>query len=117
MLSKINRLTKKKDFELIFKKGEVFKKDFLLFKTIKNLLGEGRFGFVVSKKVSNKASVRNKVKRRLRQAVLNKLKEFQPIKSAKNNTLDVVIVALPGIEKKEFTEIQKLITEFFKKYT
>jgi len=122
MLPKINRLTKKKDFELVFKKGIVFKNDFLLFKTIKNHLKESRFGFVVSKKISNKANIRNKVKRRLRQAVLNKLKEFKKSEVGSSlyegnsrDPVDVVIIALSGIEGKEFPQIQEMIIKFLRK--
>ena len=108
-MPKINRLTKEKDFEEIFKKGQSVKIDFLIFKILKNQLKESRFGFVVSKKVSNKATIRNKVKRRLRSIVS---KELNNIKHHK----DVVIIALAGIEKKEFFEIQNMIGSFFKKY-
>lgn len=108
MLPKINRLTKKKDFELVFKKGEVFKNTFLLCKTMKNNLKESRFGFVVSKKISSKAVVRNRVKRRLRQAFINNMRKFNP-------PIDVVVIALSGIEKKEFLEIQEKVVVFLNK--
>ena len=108
MLPKINRLTKKKDFELVFKKGESIKNDFLIFKILKNHLKESRFGFVVSKKVSNKATIRNKVKRRLRDVISGKLKEI-------GKSVDLIIITLPGIEKKEFSEIQEIIINYLKK--
>ena len=108
MLPKINRLTKKKDFDVVFKNGESIKNGFLAFKILKNNLKESRFGFVVSKKVSNKATIRNKVKRRLRDATHALLKEVK-------KPTDVVVVSLPGIEKKDFLEIQKLISDSFKK--
>ncbi len=129
MLPKINRLTKKKDFELVFKKGESIKNDFLIFKILKNHLKESRFGFIVSKKVSGKATVRNKIKRRLRKAVLNHLKEIHLIKfseaeisqkaklfSRVKKSVDLIIITLPKIEKKEFSEIQEVINNFFNKY-
>jgi len=107
VLPRANRLTKKKDFEVIFKKGKGVKDDFLIFKILKNHLKKSRFGFIVSKKVSNKATVRNKIKRRLRDAVFKKLDEIK-------NNIDVIIVALPGIENKEFSEIQEAIDKFLK---
>lgn len=113
MLSKINRLTKKKDFEAVFKNGKSLKKYFLLFRILKNNLKESRFGFVVSKKISNKATVRNKVKRRLRSAVLGQFKKNKL--PADNWCVDLVIIALPGIEKKEFSEIREIIKDSFKK--
>ena len=110
MLPNVNRLTKKKDFDLVFKQGETAKVDFLIVKTLKNQYPESRFGFIVSKKVSGKATVRNTVKRRLRQAVLNQLGRLK-------KSLDVVIVTLPGIEKKDFPTIEGVMEKVFKKVT
>src|SRR5205807_729859 len=84
VLPSINRLTKKKDFESVFKKGGSVKSGFLLCKMAKNHLPQSRFGFVVSKKISNKAVVRNKVKRRLRAIVLRAFKEHK-------NPIDVIM--------------------------
>lgn len=113
MLPKINRLTKKKDFETVFKNGKSFKRYFLLFKILKNNLKESRFGFVVSKKISNKATIRNKVKRRLRAIVSSQFKKNES--SADKQCIDLIIIALPGIEKKEFSEIQEVITKVLSK--
>jgi len=95
MLPQNNRLKKKKDFERVFKKGRGFKEDFLTLKTAKNDLDNSRFGFVVSQKVSKKATVRNKIKRMLRKIIEENL---QVIK--KGN--DVLIVTLPRMEIKDF---------------
>lgn len=111
MLPSIHRLTKKKDFDAVFKQGKTIKEGVIIGKIYYNRLTEDRFGFVVSKKVSKKATIRNTVKRRLRQSVLYSLRE-SPKKSQKS--LDVVIIALPGIEKKKFTEIQGLVGNFLK---
>ena len=108
MLPNINRLTKKKDFEVVFKLGKSIKDGFLLCKVMQNNLPQSRFGFVVSKKISNKAVMRNKVKRRLRKAVENHFKEYQ-------TPLDVVIISLSGIEKKEFLEIEEKVAKFLNK--
>ena len=108
MLPKINRLTKKSDFDLVFKKGKSTKSDFLIFKELKNHLKIARFGFVVSKKVSNKATVRNAVKRKLRAAVAKQLNGFK-------KPADIIMIALSGIVKKEFLEIQKTVADYLKK--
>ena len=108
MLPKLNRLTKKKDFDGVFKNGKSIKSDFLLCKAVKNNLEKSRFGFVVSKKISLKATVRNKIKRRLRKAVAGIMQQVK-------NPVDMVIVTLPGIEKKEYLEIEKVIKDSFKK--
>lgn len=109
MLPKVNRLTKKKDFEVVFKNGRTIKNDFLIYKVLKNHLPESRFGFVISKKISQKATVRNKIKRRLREAVYREIKYVkQPV--------DVIIFTLPKVKEKKFLEIQKVVGDFFKKY-
>ncbi len=107
MLPAKNRLTKKKDFDAVFKGGRSIKNGFLILKILKNQLKNSRFGFVVSKKVSNKAVVRNMVKRRLRKAVADGLKEMR-------ESADIVIITLPGTEKKEFSEIQEAIKKGFR---
>ena len=102
MLPKINRLTKEKDFEAVFKHGKSAKSGFLAVRVLKNNLPESRFGFVVSKKISTKATVRNKIKRRMRDAVVVQLKTISP-------PADVVVITMPSIVTKTFLEIKKAI--------
>lgn len=109
MLPKINRLTKKKDFDSVFKKGKSLKGDFLICKILKNSLRETRIGFIVSKKISNKATMRNKIKRRMRAAAISVLKNN--LKPA-----DIVIIGLPGVKKQEFQQIKSAIAGFLKSY-
>ncbi len=108
MLPQKNRIQKKKDIEKIFKKGRAFKEAPLVLKTIKNNLGTSRFGFVVSQKVSKKANVRNKVKRRLREIIRLELNSF---KAGSDN----LFITLPGIEKKDFPEIKKITEKLLAK--
>ena len=124
MLRKENRVTKKKDIERIFKKGKGFKEDFLILKTVKNNLNNSRFCFIVSKKISKKAVIRNKVKRILREAIkLNlKLSGFQSLAGGEKEDLfflssstDNLFIALTGIEKKEFKQINEVVEKLLKK--
>ena len=108
MLPKNNRLTKKKDFEYVFKKGRSFKEDFLILKIVEKHLGQIRFGFVVSQKISKKASLRNKIKRRISESVRFKIGKFK-------KRLDGILIALPEIEKKDFWKIDEIIEKLFKK--
>ena len=108
MLPKANCLKRKKDFEQVFKKGEGFVEDFLFLKFVLNNLKKSRFGIVVSQKISKKATIRNKIKRRIRaivSKVLPKIKEG----------VDLVLVAVPGLENKDFWEIEETINKLFKK--
>jgi ribonuclease P protein component len=100
MLSIQNRLKKEKDFERVFKQGSPIKGRLFFLKILKTENKTSRIGLSVSKKISNKAVVRNKIKRRLREAVRAELKK---------NSLsghDIVIVALPGIKKAGYPEIK-----------
>lgn len=102
MLPKINRIKKKKDFDVIFKNSKSIKTNLFVLKIAKNSLGINRFGFVVSTKVSKKATVRNKIRRRFAEVMRE---ETSSIKSG----TDLVLIALPGIEKKEFLEIKTAV--------
>jgi ribonuclease P protein component len=108
MLPKTLCLKNKKDFEKVFKIGSGFKEDFLYLKFAKNNLKNSRFGFVVSKKFSNKAVVRNKIKRRLRSLIeinLDKIKKG----------VDCIIIVRPGLEITDFWDLEKKIDKLFKK--
>ena len=108
MLTKANRIKKNKEIENVFKNSKNFKEGFLIVRVC--LTGEqnSRFGFVVSKKVSKKATVRNQVKRRLRQAIRKKQED---IKSG----LDIIITALPGAEKESFKQVGLTLNKIFLK--
>lgn len=108
MLPKKNRLKKKKDFEKVFKKGKGTKESFLFFKWVFNNLKISRFGFVVNQKVSKKAVLRNKVKRRLRELIKLKLPEIK-------NGIDGVFVAQPGLEKKDYKQIEDVLSKILPK--
>jgi ribonuclease P protein component len=103
---KINRIKNKKDFERIFKKAQgtpqSFKNNLLVLKITENNLKINRIGLVVNQKISKKANVRNKIKRRLIEAIKSELKS---IKTGK----DFIAIALPGIEKKNFSDIKKSV--------
>jgi ribonuclease P protein component len=108
MLAKVNRLKKKKDIEKVFEKGKGFKEDFLILKIVKNDLENSRFAFVVPRKISKKATLRNKIKRRLRELVRLKIKKIK-------KGMDLVLLALPGLEKKDFWQMEKIINRLFAK--
>lgn len=108
MLSKLNRLKKKKDFERVFKKGKGLKESFLVFKMARSRLKNSRFGFVVGKNVSKKANIRNKIKRRLREIVRIKIKKIK-------KGIDVVFIVQPGLETKDFWEIEEIINKILRR--
>jgi ribonuclease P protein component len=106
VLPKKNRLKKKKDFENIFRKGKSVKEDFLSFKWKLNGLKVSRFGFIVSQKISKKATVRNKIKRRLRELLKLNLLHLK-------KGIDGIFIACPGLEKKIFYDMETSIKNIF----
>lgn len=107
---KINPLKRKKDFEQIFKEGEGWRENYLFFKFLPNNLEKNRLGIIVSQKITKKATLRNKIKRQIREIIRSKLKEKE-----RSTSFDMVLVALPGLENKSFWEIKDLINKLFKK--
>lgn len=108
MLPKINRLKSEKDFGKVLRAGKKIKENFLILKFIQNSEKHPRFGVSVSKKISKKATVRNKIRRRL----LALCGAHAP--GIKRN-LDIAISALPGLENKSFPEIKKMVGDIFLK--
>jgi len=108
MLPKVNRLKREKDIEKVFKEGKAFKEDFLILKVVENGLRSSRFAFIVPQKVSKKATLRNKIKRRLSESVRIKMKN---IKTGR----DVILLAISGAEKKDFWEIEETLNKLFVK--
>ncbi len=108
MLAKQYRLQKDKDLKLVFKNGKAFSAGFLFLKLKKNNLQVSRFGFIVGKRISKKAAIRNKIKRRLREIIR---KNLDNIKSE----FDIVIWVKPVIADKNYQEIEQDIKELLKK--
>ena len=62
------RLAKARDFAAVYRKGRAFADRLLVLRLIENGLARNRYGFVTGRGIG-KAVVRNKVRRRLREAV------------------------------------------------
>lgn len=108
MLAKIGRLTKDKEFEKVFKTGRSFYTQLLGIKTIPNSLPHSRLGILVSNKVSKKAVLRNKIRRRIRETIRAEAEIIKP-------GFDFAIICLPEIANKEYGEIKEAINSCFKK--
>lgn len=102
MLPLRHRLRKTADIKRVFKNGQVLKEGLLLLKKSANDSESTRFAFIVSLKVSKKATLRNKIRRRLSEIIRAKLPEIK-------NGLDIILIGLPGIEKDDFKTIEKTV--------
>lgn len=110
MLPRQHRLSEK-DFPAVKKEGrKIFGPLFGLL--IREDQGEKReepeFGFVVSKRIDKRAVVRNKVKRRLDQALLFFLPKIEP-------GVKVIFLAKKSLIGREFTEIKAEMARMLKK--
>lgn len=85
MLPKHLRLRNPRDFEVVRLEGKRASGKLLALSYRPNTFGHNRYGFVVSKKVG-KAVVRNKVKRRLRAAIRDRMSNHTP-------GFDVILIA------------------------
>jgi len=104
MLKKQNRLSR----ILKTNKGNIYSSPFF---NIKIYEGEGeavRFGFVVSKKISTKAVVRNKTKRALRDAAEKFILKI-------NSKKDIIIYSKKEIDFKQKEDVLESMADIFKK--
>jgi ribonuclease P protein component len=108
MLKSANRLKKKKDFERVSKQGKTISQAFLVLKFFKNNQELSRVGIVVSKKVSNKAVVRNKIKRQLRAIMKDLIGQIKP-------GYDLVFFTRPSASQKDFESIAQVVNNLVKK--
>jgi len=107
-LPRENRLKKEEDFKKVFKKGRGFTNNLFVLKIVKNNLDISRFAFVISKKISKKATVRNRIKRRLDNVIRVDLPKIK-------KGWDGIIIVLPGAEIKDFKEIEEDINQLLEK--
>lgn len=102
MLSRALRLSQKKDFQRIFSHGRGGAAPLYRIKWLRNSVGVPRFGFVVANTISKKATKRNLVRRRLREAVRKNLSTSFP-------AIDVVIIAKPLLLTAHYKDIEREI--------
>ncbi|MCH8224604.1 MAG: ribonuclease P protein component [Chloroflexi bacterium] len=91
------RLTSNKQFTRIRGQGDSAANRFLVIRYLPNGLDHSRFGFMVSRRIGN-AVVRNRVKRRLREAV-----RLTPVKAG----WDAVFIARRGTESAGYQELKQ----------
>ena len=109
MLPKQNRLTSTKDFQNVTKTGVRVYSDVVVIYALANPTSQknSQVGLIVSKVVGNSV-VRHKVSRHIR-SVVKDLLETIP------GNIQIVIRALPAITEKDFTELNKILSESINK--
>lgn len=102
MLKKKNRLSKLEN-----KKGDFFKTEFYNLKISNSDSKETRFAFVISKKISKSAVLRNRTKRILAEIIRKNLEKFLPSKN-------IIITVKKILDLKQKEQVEKTILESFK---
>jgi ribonuclease P protein component len=93
------RIRKKKDFLVLYKKGRRYKSRFFSLIYASNVLPYSRLGVVASRKVGG-AVVRNKAKRWMREL-------FRRNKGLLESPVDMLIVALPDMARASWAEVRE----------
>jgi len=108
MLPKKYRLKKREDIKGVLKYGLTQRADFLILKTRENNLSNSRFAFLISLKISKKAAVRNKLKRKLSEFIRINLPVIK-------NNIDAVLIVAFDFSKKNSRETEEVINNLLHK--
>lgn len=109
MLKKINRGLKRSDFEKSKTEGRVYQTP--LFAAVASIKteGENQFGFVISKKISKLAVVRNKLKRLLAEAARANLDLL------KEKKYKIIFLVRKNLISQKYQEVEAIMREVFLK--
>jgi len=99
-----NRIKETKDLKKVLKEGRRAKNEDLAVVFQTNHKKLTRFAFIISTKISKKATIRNRLKRRLSEIIQKQNKNILA-------GFDVVIVPSPSLEKKDFKGITKQVNK------
>lgn len=108
MLKKLHRVAKQGDFQKIKKHGQSFYLPSIAIRCLKTGRPNSRFGFIVSNKISKKAVERNRIRRRLSEAVGSQLDWVI-------SGVDCVIVVRPAIKRDKYCDIEQKIRKLFQR--
>jgi len=108
MPKRLYSLTKKKDFDNVFKLGYSSYDKILGLKTIDNHLSYNRVGIIIGTKISKKATERNKIKRQIREI----LRKFL---LSTSTSRDMVLICLSPIKEANHQVIEQIISRLLKK--
>jgi ribonuclease P protein component len=93
------RLRRNSDFQRVRRSGKFHASPLMVLAFLRNELDHSRFGIVVSKRVG-KAVQRNKLKRRMREAMRLHLEQIKP-------GFDVILIARQSINQAGYADIEQ----------
>ncbi|HET8944651.1 MAG TPA: ribonuclease P protein component [Dehalococcoidia bacterium] len=95
------RLRRRKDFDRVFRGGRAWSNNLLVLRSLASDLPHNRIGFITSKRVGG-AVVRNRVRRRLREAL-----RLLPL----GTSWDVVVSAKTAAAKADYHELKRAVID------
>ncbi len=101
------RIRENKRFQEIRRQGVSYQNELLVMCVLANSLPYSRFGFSVSSRIGG-AVVRNRVKRRLREAVRLRMAQIQP-------GWDIIFIARPSIRKADYHQMDAACARLFRR--
>lgn len=108
-MKKINIIKESKDFENIINKGKFIRNHYYILYYLKNDDNKYyRFGISVGKKISNRAVIRNKLKRRLKTIIDNNKNFYQ-------NNQDYIIIMKRSCLEASFNELENSFLDLINK--
>ena len=96
---KISKIKKEEDFKRIRQAGKYWTGSFVRLTIAHSLSKETRIAIVISKKVDNKAVVRNKIRRQIDAIMTETIDEINA------TSFDLIISVLPGKNETTFSEL------------
>lgn len=103
MLAKKFRIGNRNRIEQILKKGRIFRQRLLSLRYLLSGKANSRFSVIVSKKLSRKAVERNRVKRRVYEAI------HRNFPASDKKCYDIVVLVSPGALKTPYETLEKEI--------
>lgn len=107
MLPSASRLIRRSDFARVYSRGKSYVTDLVVVYVLPNKVQTTRIGFSVSKKLGN-AVIRNRVKRKLREATREMLPEIA-------GGYDVIIVARVKAARAVYADLRGALRGLFEK--
>lgn len=108
MLTRKNRLTNSKEIETLFRSRRAFHSPTLTMRWARTKNAHSRFAVVVGNKVSKKAVVRNKIKRRVREVIQKNIPGVR-------GGVDAAVVARAEAATATFKKLKEDLTALFRK--
>jgi ribonuclease P protein component len=101
------RLSRNSDFQRVRRLGKSYASPIMVLAFLRNELDHHRFGFVVSKRLG-KAVLRNKVKRRMKEAARLRMANIKP-------GVDIVFIARKQIGQATYTDVCQTMAQLLAK--